>query len=280
MPSTPYVDVKNVDVEKVELEKGLENVLVRCPECLKLYSSQAQKLKPPRPHFYCPQCQHSFWLFYDALLQNPYGLVGYKLTSQKVRDYKGLHALNPQPFCCPKCRKAYKGGQKQCHSCGVVFAKFQLSGFDFLDISTRPRPPLRPVEHASFETPADIKHLWQHVLHHYTDPRAHRAIMQLCLEFGHFAYLAERYKTFLQLSPGDKMARQGLNQLKFLAQQYFSPSRHPAWEPLLPWPQLLSPPTRGVLLFLAAVISSWGAVLGLLPLFALGLLALVLTWLV
>ena len=280
-----------------------QQALVRCPDCLKLYSSPIQQLKPPRPHFYCPACQSSFWLFYDEMIQNPSGLVGNKLNAitastannsasvgsaeatgsvLSAQDYKGLYPLNPKPFRCPRCYKAYEGGQRQCHSCGVVFEKFKLSGFDFLEASIQQHKSpfsenkIQALNSAS--TPSEIKHMWQHVLHHYDDLRVHRALMQLCVEFQHFAYVAERYKTFLQLYPADKVARCALLEMKCIVEQHLSLRRYFVLEPLLPWPRLLSVRVRGGLLFLTATGISWGLALNSAPLLAWSVLALALTW--
>ncbi len=199
---------------------------IRCPNCFKLYSVDSSEIKEAKPRFQCVSCEQRFWVPFPEALEQAAGLIGFPLewietstpqaqmpdvATQATAALTATLTTTPTPevslplqtkaFQCPKCREPYSGGDTECSSCGIVFAKF-----------------VQPDLTSAFQVSRDLKNAWDDVIQAYEDYDVHRRFIRLAQVEQSLEYALERYKIVLDACPQDDLAMRAQKELVALAE--------------------------------------------------------------
>jgi hypothetical protein len=203
---------------------------VRCPSCLKLFAVRAAEVAEPKPKFQCTSCAAGFWFPFEEALRHPAGFIGFPVLERSTEvisevDFEAPELL-AKPFQCPKCGAGYAGGQLECESCGVVFAKFFERAEADRDMTAVAATTAAAVElrrdpngaAAVWAPPAsrELKDAWSAVIERYDSDELHQAFLnqawfETALDFARF-----KYSQVLSVNPSDAQATKHLDKIKAL----------------------------------------------------------------
>lgn len=214
-----------MDIEKLEhqTENNIANALnVRCPGCFKLFAVKEVEIQTSKPEFQCNKCHQNFWISYPECkgVAEILGYPGAPVSKSpaalhkepavapefKISDHK-LNFQEPEAevtsFDCPKCEAKYKGGDKECMSCGIVFEQYNK-------ILTRTAAFDRQVK-------PEVLQAWDAIADHYEDKLGHQDFLAVCKRNNCLDFAAHKYALILGVDSGDEIANQMQKQIKAIS---------------------------------------------------------------
>lgn len=190
-------------------------VKIRCPECERLYKVHGHEVREPSPKFECLDCKTRFIVHLaerqDGVDGVPLGavLAGEVVIGEVVVRERGLEKVAPSPetevsmdvFTCPKCSEKYKGGQEECHRCGLVFKKWHEEGTPQFTLSN-----------------PSLEALWQQSIADYDNLEVHHNFIKACHEWDMLSFASQRYACILSVHPADEIAKKMNQEISALAE--------------------------------------------------------------
>lgn len=187
---------------------------VRCPSCEKLYSVDAQPLlfSESAPRFQCIGCNCQF----EA--KRPESLSVTILETFQIN----VPPTDTAPFVpppvssrrCPKCGTPTSFAAKDCHSCGVIFAKYKTLPQGLQD---------GYVGEIRLEGRREIAELWDSVMDEYGNLERHDAFLTACFDANLLACASRQYARILSASPNEETAREMRRKIIALASYKMEP---------------------------------------------------------
>lgn len=207
-----------------------ETLQIRCPQCFKPFLMHTDSITSDRPHFQCHNCRSLFFISFPECLDQHdiFGTLVKKGTqetflkekqenrhpdetsaapvkgSERVKfqlktDYEFQHEVIEEKFPCPKCNELYKGGQQECHRCGLVFKKAK-------EIAAEGGGAVSASE--------KLRSLWEKVITDYDNLIRHEVFLKACDEESNLAYASYRYGKIVNAYAGDAIAQKMIRQIQ------------------------------------------------------------------
>jgi predicted nucleic acid-binding Zn-ribbon protein len=186
-------------------EQPKEQLKIRCPDCLKLYTVKSAEIHEARPRFQCVDCQTQFWISFSEAIASGEEIMGFPLDwlgESSARDKKIHSEISAKAFSCPKCGQAYASGDTECVKCGVVFLRFKDTA----------RPSQDDVR-ASVE----VRELWEAVLADYDNFEKHQIFINAAIADRSLPYAAGQYARILEVCPQDVSAQKAQKEITSMA---------------------------------------------------------------
>lgn len=155
-------------MDKITTEKlntPTDNLSIRCPQCLKLYTVQEEQIKTVYPEFTCRDCQCHFAFEYPV--QNRDSIITFQVAPTQFEFKKK----------CPKCDFLQSEKNEICGACGIVIENFLL-----MKNETYPRVSV------------DLIKLWNDVLQEFENGYSHELFINQCRSKNKLDYAEFKYK--------------------------------------------------------------------------------------
>ena len=217
----------------------------RCPQCFKLYCTEADDVQSAQPQFECQVCHAEF--AFDFPPENPKSVLTRSLSLPQVGKLAEVTVQSeaetqPELTVCPKCATPNPRPQAECYKCGVILAKAKQL--------TAGRPSLM--------------RMWQELMQDYTNITKHMAFVNRCEDLQALPFALKRYQSLKEVQPQDSLATQMLNSVlvRSLSAQTRTWVAHPKFASTrellksIPWHNLLrsSPLAFGSVMILVGLL--------------------------
>lgn len=163
-------------------ELRIAEFFVRCPSCTKLYVVPQSSTRTLEPHFECQIC--------SCLFQT----VGEIQSGQTVPTRIVEPEIKTSEKVCPRCSQTNRADDRECRSCGIVFAKWYHNP----DQS---------------QNPSSLDISWSKVLNHFDDLKIHEDFLKVCQSLEDLPYASRRYKELNSILGGDLVCQSMLQKI-------------------------------------------------------------------
>jgi hypothetical protein len=183
------------------LRPQTETIKIRCPKCLKPFAVREHLITHKEPSFSCNKCETQFWIpFHQSKGLDEF--LGIEIQTPKIeKEQPALQKFPQLERTCPKCGAINEQQKKECGSCGIVIAKYEL-------ISKESEPKI----------PVHILESWQDVIGDYENLQTHSFFVNKCLKLKHLNFAIKKYSEILTAYSGDEMALKMKKRLVILTQ--------------------------------------------------------------
>jgi hypothetical protein len=182
---------------------------MRCPSCSKLYSVQAGFVaqfskNAEAPKFQCVDCQVHFL----ALI--PADLSSGSLDTVSA-DSTLTHVFEPS-FKRPRARLATES---------VPLLAKRSAGSEYVEIPRDPEADERFANDVLLGGNRELVALWEQVIFDYTNEQCHERFIAGSCARGALAFAASKYKTLLEVAPGEELATRMRERIMAMASHRF-----------------------------------------------------------